>query len=488
MIEKSLKVLNDILNDFSISYKYYVTINENSDIGVLKNEIEVLLKIVSSENSKLLLFDQLINEFLKDKNPTLFNYYVHESRSLLNEYPFKNFIYGSWHRLLENTHESDLNYLEDYSMNYVPFSEKDNQFISKIEKSSSVGDLKQIYFDIISWYAKDIDMLAYYSFKIRNPKVDGTHIFSTYDSSNEYIMKWIDATITLDIWRQYPNTNFLHYIMYSYDPDFLVGVGKKQLQLYKQALDIELKSLKQNITDSSTDVQKINVARQLNLIQKFTKGDFSNLDYQRLSQIIVFDRPDEVILAYDDIIRFDIYDYTKLLPYDGPNLRKSPRFVSDLLIVYEKFLIEQLEVLKNAIDPKAIEDVKKPMPKNFGFNKPPKKGLLKDVLQQLQFEYELIDSSDKKIDDLVDVLLSNDYSTIPFKINIYCKTNLFTYIIKEIKYLFNNLNAITIQSSKLFYTNNGKTLLTETNFNKSSNSLNTQKKEEIDKVLIQLKK
>ena len=73
-------------------------------------------------------------------------------------------------------------------------------------------------------------------------------------------------------------------------------------------------------------------------------------------------------------------------------------------------------------------------------------------------------------------------------IKISCQTNIFSYILKEIDFCFSNLNSKSIQNSGLFITKKEGRPLTSTNFNKSASSLNTQKKEEIDKILIKLKK
>ena len=486
MLEKALKVLNDILVDFEKRYNYYNSINSNSNIDDLKSEIEIILQVTFSENTKLLLFDQLIHEFLKDDNPPLFNYYVHESRSLLRKYKFKNFIYGSWYRVLEDLKDIELNSAEGYYADYSPLISKISDFRSKVSDSSTYIQLKDIYFEILQWYASDIDMLAYYSFKIRNPKIDDYDGFTPYDGSDEYVEEWYKGSITLDDWRKYPNTSFLSIIEYLYPKHYLEVVNNHQLVLYNEALELELNSLKDNITNSSDEIQKINISRQLNLINKFTSGDFTELDYQRLSQIIVFDRPNKVILAYDDIMRFDNYDFTKILPYDGDDLRKSPRFVADLLIKYEQFLKDQLLLLETNENKELPEIAKKPKPKNFGFNKKNKTQLLKEVLLELNLKYDLIEND---IEDLIKVLTYyNNYSTIPFDIKISCQTNIFSYILKGIGFCFSNLNSISIHNSKRFITKKDGKHLTSSNFNKSASSLNTQKKEEIDKILIKLKK
>ncbi len=488
MLEKSLKVLNDILVDFEKRYNYYDSINSNSDLKEIEVEINIMLKVVFSENTKLLLFEQLINDFHKDNNPALYNFYVHESRDLLRKYSFKNFIYGSWLRVLDNSDDRDLNLAEGYCADYSPLIYKISKFQNKISGLSTYIDLKAIYLEILQWYANDIDMLAYSSFKIRNPKIDEYDGFTPYDGSDEYTKKWFEDEITLDLWRKYPSTGFLSNLEYFYPEHYIKIANQNQLKLFNEALDLELNSLKKNILSSSGLIQIINIKRQLNLIENFVSGNFSELDYQRLSQIISFDRPNEVVIAYDDIIRFDVYDYHKILPYDGVNLRKSPRFVAEILIRYQNFLTEKLLIINKEKDQNSISKSKekKPTPNNFGFIITKSHKLLA-VFHQLQHKFDILDNSDNKISDLVNLLTAMDYSTIPYVIKIQCKTNVFCYILRESKFLFKNLNASTIGNSKKFYSNIGS-VLTATNFNKSANSLSPNIKEEINKILQDLKK
>lgn len=112
-----------------------------------------------------MLFEQLIIDFHKDNNTALYNFYVHESRDLLRKYSFENFIYGSWLRVLDNCDERDLNLAEGYCADYSPLIYKISKFQNKISGLSTYKDLKEIYLEILQWYAQDIDMLAYYSLK-----------------------------------------------------------------------------------------------------------------------------------------------------------------------------------------------------------------------------------------------------------------------------------------------------------------------------------
>ena len=486
MMDKTLKVLNDILTDIAEEKLFFESLEDSFDVNELKEKCKELSCKVFSIDSKLILFNQIKDNYFMNSDFFL-NYYIHESRALLIQHNLKEYIKGRWKKSLDSLTDSQLSSAETYSIDYYPELYILDRYNKKLNEANSIQEIKIIQEKILSWYAQDIDMLAYSPFSIQNTSVlFDSHDISPFEKSDPNFDMWIDGSITLDSWCQFPNTGFLFFMQSFFSEKHIINANTYQLKLYNQALDIELNSLKINISNSPIDVQKVNIARQLSLIQKFTLGNFSDLDFQRISQIIVFNRPNEVILAYDDIIRFDIYNYGKILPYDGYYLKKSPRFVADILIKYEQFLIEQSVLLEQSDNKKLRKFIKKPKPNNFGFINQKKIKLLESVFQKLQFEFELIENEDNKITDLVNLLTAHDYLTIPYSINIKCKTNIFCYIIRESKFMFNNLKGKSVGNSKKFYSNEGN-VITETNFNKSASTLSIQKKEEINKILIKLK-
>ena len=484
MMDKTLKVLNDILTDIAEEKLFFESLEDSFDVNELKEKCKELSCKVFSIDSKLILFNQIKDNYFMNSDFFL-NYYIHESRALLIQHNLKEYIKGRWKKSLDSLTDSQLSSAETYSIDYYPELYILDKYNKKLNEANSIQEIKIIQEKILSWYAQDIDMLAYSPFSIQNTSVlFDSHDISPFEKSDPNFDMWIDGSITLDSWRQFPNTGFLFNMTRFFTEKHIINANTYQLKLYNQALDIELNSLKNNISNAPLDVQKVNIARQLSLIQKFTLGNFSDLDFQRISQIIFFDRPNEVILAYDDIIRFDIYNYEKILPYDGYYLKKSPRLVADILIKYEQFLIEQSVLLEQSDNKELPKIINKPKPNNFGFNKRKKLQVLIDVLNELNLKYDLIEND---VDDLINVLTHNDYTTIPFTIKISGQTNIFTYILKEIVFCFSNLTAISVQNSGRFITKKeGKTLL-ESNFNKSANSLKEYKKEEIDKILIKLK-
>jgi hypothetical protein len=483
MMDKTLKVLNDILTDIAEEKLFFESLEDSFDVNELKEKCKELSCKVFSIDSKLVLFDQLKDKYFKNSD-FLLNYFIHESRALLIHHNLKEYIKGRWKKELDSYDERELSSAESYSNNYFPERYMLDRYNKELNKVNSIQEIKIIQEKILSWYAQDIDMLAYSSLSIQDLKFNEIYDIPPYEESDPNFEMWIDGSITLDSWRQFPNTGFLFFMTSFFTEKHIINANKYQLKLYNQALDIELNSLKNNISNSPLDVQKVNIARQLSLIQKFTLGNFSDLDFQRISQIIVFNRPNEVILAYDDIIRFDIYNYDKILPYDGYHLKKSPRLVADILIKYEQFLIEQSVLLEQSDNKELPKIINKPKPNNFDFNKRKKLQVLIDVLNELNLKYDLIEND---VDDLINVLTHNDYTTIPFTIKISGQTNIFTYILKEIVFCFSNLTGKSIQNSGRFITKKeGKPLLAS-NFNKSAKILKEYKKEEIDKILIKLK-
>ncbi len=487
MLEKALKVLDDILLDVTLSKKNLEEWNSKSDIALFKTEIKKLTLKVFSKNTKLLLFSQLLNDFQSStKSISLTNFYIHESRNLLVKHQLKKSVVGLWKIKFAEVEPKHEGSAIDYSIDYHPITSRIESYYESIDNSVIFSHLKEIYNEILKMYCTDIDMLAYSNFSIKFQSIFGfEEVYKPdYSTSNEYIDMWLNDEITLDFWRRYPNTSFLSYLELNYPEVQIDKANQNQIRLFREALNIELKSLEANIKDLPRLFVKETIERQLSLIDNFVNGNYSELDFKRLSNIISFSRPDDVILAYDDLLRFGIYDFHKIIPYDGASMRKSPRFVAELLIAYRAFLFQYLNNGPEVIP--TISNDKKIKPKSFGFIQAKKVDLFTSIMQKLQNKYDLIQNEENKVSDLVTILTLKDYRTFPTPIQIGCKTNVFCYIIREIKFLFNNLNGTSIGDSAQFKTLSSG-ILSSTNFNKSANSLSTQKKEEIDKILIKLK-
>jgi hypothetical protein len=231
-------------------------------------------------------------------------------------------------------------------------------------------------------------------------------------------------------------------------------------------------------------------------------GEYSSLDLKRINKIIEFSEPDEVILELDDMKRYDVYNYENFLPFDGPNKKKSSRLVATLLIEYQDFLNVFInEILEKSPKSNIIgipsdfsdETIKSNnltiLPKPMAFKlkfKPKREEILKAVIREL-WNYDIVDIEKNSSDDLINILLCTDFREIDKPINFGTNTNFCCIVIKEFFPHFENMNAASLEQSKLFKTKND-TFLTQSNFNKSVREFPKKEKElnEIKKIIRQL--
>ncbi|WP_158730228.1 MULTISPECIES: hypothetical protein [unclassified Flavobacterium] len=97
-------------------------------------------------------------------------------------------------------------------------------------------------------------------------------------------------------------------------------------------------------------------------------------------------------------------------------------------------------------------------------------------LYNITADNDIIDADQISKESFVSVLTDNDTNE---KIQFNCKNGLAMKYLETINVLFDNLTGKSIESSKRFYTKGGKTLITETNYNKAKNDISDK---EIDKL------
>lgn len=110
--------------------------------------------------------------------------------------------------------------------------------------------------------------------------------------------------------------------------------------------------------------------------------------------------------------------------------------------------------------------------------------VLLKVLKNLQLNLDLLNENRGNIDQLHELLISPDFSTIDNVFHIACETTQFSYIVSMLKPFFINFNPTSIEHSKKFITKTG-VLLKASNLHKNKVH-NTKEKEEIDRIIKQL--
>jgi hypothetical protein len=111
--------------------------------------------------------------------------------------------------------------------------------------------------------------------------------------------------------------------------------------------------------------------------------------------------------------------------------------------------------------------------------KPQKEETLKKITAAL-LRYDFIDADKHTIAELNNILLCNNYKEVKSPIHFGAQTNFCCLILKEFFPFFENMNAASIEQSKLFKTQSGR-FLTQTNFNKSVKA-GTKKEEELAEI------
>ena len=97
-------------------------------------------------------------------------------------------------------------------------------------------------------------------------------------------------------------------------------------------------------------------------------------------------------------------------------------------------------------------------------------------LYNITADNDIIDADQISKEAFVSVLTEKDTNE---KIRFNCKNGLAMKYLETINVLFDNLTGKSIESSKRFYTKGGKTLITETNYNKAKKDISIK---EIDKL------
>ncbi len=166
----------------------------------------------------------------------------------------------------------------------------------------------------------------------------------------------------------------------------------------------------------------------------------------------------------------------------------------DTIISLEDFYLSELNFPLSAIQPliairkdeaeESLSGEENPIPNKFTFGFNANADNLKTVIRHLYNKADLINQDNTSPDDVINVLLAKDLTTINTTIHLNCQTAIFRYIVDKLKPVFSNLKWIAIEKSVLFYSKNGNLIKAQ---NLSSSKIDNPKlKEEIDKIFKQL--
>jgi hypothetical protein len=434
-----------------------------------------------------------------------------DCEALVKKHKLSDQIFNSFKTLELETAESIQPSLYQSYLLYPDESKYDN-FLKVDISNYSIKKLREYCNKLIKHSYSIID---FFFFDDEKAHVILSNEFSPLDFSNltpkekTFVDNFLSGKATVQDWRENPSTYFREYyfIMSEYltEKDW-EKLDSFQSKLFDEALEIEVEMLFEELNNVSHNSKLPNAQNQLRIIDTFLSGSFSQLDLERLKNIIHFEDENKVILELDNLKRYDIYKYHEYLPYNGLYGKRSPIFVAKLLLRYKDIIenlisrlttnekgenfednVEVSESLSVTIQNSKGEiidsDAPNPKPSSFKLiKKNQKKEKLEKVVYELM-KLEFINENKSTAQELIAVFSCENYS-LAKPVHLGTKTNFCCYILKKLTPHFSNLDGASIEKSKLFITKTGKAL-TQTNYNKSSNnlSLSEQIKRDINYII-----
>jgi hypothetical protein len=506
--------MEKLLNRLEICLKYISDTNSELQQELSKERllevIDELLIFTFMNESDLFILRQLTTSFYAAPKDDFVskNICLLDCKRLVRRFDLDPLIFESWSKKINSVPEEDQFFEEiemegftDNSYKYYKWKSFDTESFQHSKLLLAANRILNKACQII-----DYDLFHNRRFEDQNTiwRRDTEEFMTKSTKENNFYDEFIECKATLNDWKTYPNTGFrTHYEQY-YDTtqEVWTKINNHQQKLFGQAVKLYMDILISDVTNLPYSFQLNNARTHLAIISKFMDGEYSSLDLKRINKIIEFSEPDEVILELDDMKRYDVYNYDNFLPFDGPNKKKSSRLVATLLIEYQEFLnVFIAEILEKSPKSNIIgipsdfsdETIKSNdlsiLPKPMAFKlkfKPKREEILKTVIREL-WNYDIVDIEKNSSDDLINILLCTDFREIDKPINFGTNTNFCCFVIKEFFPYFENMNAASLQQSKLFKTKND-TFLSQSNFNKSVSGFSKKEKElnEIKKIIRQL--
>lgn len=473
-------------------------IESNDSIDELRRLVDELLVFTYDFESDLYLLSLLKDEFFEKNQDVLSrNMLLLDAKKAVRLHKLEAIIFESWMKNLSGLSESDKSNAESFAVDYTPrkfmIERWEQKGIFSFDKTTLVTAAKVI----LRHSCEVIDILLFNDRIIENNQaVDIKSLNDMFDPSGDecqFYTNFINEKATVEEWRRYPDTRFRVFYDFYHEttqPDW-DKLNNYQTKLFNEAINRELSILESELLELPQPYKLQNASTQLSIINKFLSGEFSELDIKRLNKFIDFTRPEEVLLELDDMNRYDVYNYEKILPYDGPNGRRSPRFIAHVLLEYQKFLehvLAEKEPLNKEVTnnkkglASSMNKAKTRLPKPASFMlkmKPRKSSVLSKVVNEL-CQYDFIDMDRHKSSELTEILLCSNFSEIKNPVHFGSNTNFCCLVLKEFFDYFENMNAASIEKSGLFKTK-GSEKLTQTNFNKST-SAGTKKEQELQQI------
>lgn len=374
--EKAIKSLDEI-------YGYDISVGQTNEI---LSEIKANIgNFAYSETSNLLIFHEILCEFLNIERNSLFRKIDEEQEGQKSKTIIPKYIFKILYKDLNDIIEINLKNKKFPFFNYKEYYFNSNALVSLTSfliqpdiigqknffdnatfdmilpndmilqnriidngidtKNTIINSIENDIFRI----EKFINDVLFYNLKIKfdtsdvksNP--ENNSFWTKKDFKKEYIDNWINETITADEWKK---ARFdLWDIVYEYDldSDIQERIEKHQEKLFNTFVNQLVYFKLSDISANPLDDIKIIITSELQLFKKFLNGDISELTVSRINQIIKIAQPEKVLLQYDEIIKNDFFNSLESYIYIPTKHRTyHPRFLAYFIFRFIKELESEL--------------------------------------------------------------------------------------------------------------------------------------------------
>jgi hypothetical protein len=291
------------------------------------------------------------------------------------------------------------------------------------------------------------------------------------------------------------NNNFKNNIAYKTSPLFTLNFFERDLgakrkyfkKLIENETSIKFNKLIDSFPDNAIESEHIfnyqinfnRLQQNLKAVNKYIeKYNYNRETIQEENTFVIQYLKTNMIWLYLELQE----RYAKFGNVDSMSIEEIHKYYFNEVLSEYDIVKNNVKVSSNVELNSNIKATKKLNKKvSFGYLKEDKNWLL-IILKRLQLTVDLLDTS-TDVEDLYNLLLSENFNQIQKKIYLDCKTTEFKYIVNKLNSHFKNLNPTAIESTGLFYTKLGKPLTAQNLYSKSKNPV---KKENIDNIFKQI--
>lgn len=320
-----------VFND-SIIRLFNIRTDENND-EFLERTKGIKIPPVDKIIAKVLYIDilEILENNLKAKNFPFKDYKAYFDSINLEEY-CNFYFYIPYNSIPEELLKYNTDFKNVESLDIA--KELLNLMISTIE--NYINDI--LLFNIKKWFDRTEINYSYIQ--------DEEDIEYFKNLREKYIKSWLDCTVTASQWDVFSKEDLWDELdKLNLSDEKIEEIENHQQKLFFEELSYSIYEAMISFNSTHLGDKKSVFQKELMLLNNFINGDTSDVIVDRIRKIIEFDDPTEVLIAYDEITKCNIF-----CPFDSykyiPEKRKilSPKFSAYFINGYIKRL--QSELLK----------------------------------------------------------------------------------------------------------------------------------------------